>query len=160
MILNREKVIALGGSMQKSRGFTLIELMVTIAVLAIIAMMAAPSFQSLIQANELKKATDNILFNLNEAKNNARLTGQTSVLKLDSSYSVPASAKSYSSYDLGKKASLVASDQAISFLATGLIQTTAKSYPVCIKVKHNVSLKFEYITVTQLGLITRSKTEC
>lgn len=39
--------------MGKSQGFTLIELMVTIAVLAIIAMMAAPSFGDLIARKKL-----------------------------------------------------------------------------------------------------------
>ncbi|EOZ4902993.1 type IV pilin protein, partial [Acinetobacter baumannii] len=34
-------------------GFTLIELMVTVAVMAIIAMMAAPSFTQTIRKNEL-----------------------------------------------------------------------------------------------------------
>ncbi|MDN5418428.1 MAG: prepilin-type N-terminal cleavage/methylation domain-containing protein, partial [Acinetobacter sp.] len=38
--------------MQKNRGFTLIELMVTIAVLAIIASIAAPSFsENIIRQN-------------------------------------------------------------------------------------------------------------
>lgn len=36
------------------RGFTLIELMVTIAVLVIVAMMAAPSFINIIRTNQLK----------------------------------------------------------------------------------------------------------
>lgn len=35
--------------MKKNKGFTLIELMVTIAVLAIVAMMAAPSFIKLVR---------------------------------------------------------------------------------------------------------------
>lgn len=39
--------------MGKSRGFTLVELMVTIAVLAIVAMMAAPSFGNLITRKKL-----------------------------------------------------------------------------------------------------------
>ena len=153
-----------GGAMQqtnKNQGFTLIELMVTIAVMAIIAMMAAPSFQSVIQANELKAGVDKVLFVLNDAKNNARLTRQVSILKLDSSYSVPSTDKEYDfGSDVGKNVSLVAQDKAISFLNNGLIQTTAKNYPVCIAVKHNKSLNIEYISITQLGFITRSKTSC
>jgi len=39
----------MGGAMQKNRGFTLIELMVTIAVLAIVASIAAPTFGDLLQ---------------------------------------------------------------------------------------------------------------
>ena len=38
--------------MQKNKGFTLIELMITIAVLAIIATMAAPSFSQMLNRNE------------------------------------------------------------------------------------------------------------
>ncbi len=41
--------------MKKNKGFTLIELMVTIAVLGIIATMAAPSFQMQIQKMQLKE---------------------------------------------------------------------------------------------------------
>ncbi len=41
--------------MQFFRGFTLIELMVTIAVLAIIVMMAAPSFGNMLAQQNLKK---------------------------------------------------------------------------------------------------------
>ncbi len=37
----------------KHKGFTLIELMVTIAVMAIIAMMAAPSFTGMVRSNQL-----------------------------------------------------------------------------------------------------------
>lgn len=41
--------------MYKSKGFTLIELMVTIAVMVIIAMMAGPSFGTMIANYQLKK---------------------------------------------------------------------------------------------------------
>ena len=148
--------------MQKNNGFTLIELMVTIAVLAIIAMMAAPSFQSVIQSNELKKGVDKILFSLNDAKNNARLTRQVSVLKLDSSYSVPATAKGFDvSVGLGTNLELQNNNiKAIKFLANGQIQTENAKYPVCISVKHSKSLKVESMTISQLGFITRALKAC
>lgn len=143
------------------KGFTLIELMVTIAVLAIIAMIAVPSFQSVIQANELKADTDRVLFILNDAKNNARLTRQVSVLKLDSSFNAPAIAKVFdASANVGKNVTLASVDKAVSFLASGLVETTAKKYPICIAVSHSKSLKAEFISITQLGFITRSKTPC
>lgn len=152
----------LGKSVQKNKGFTLIELMVTIAVLAIIVMMAAPSFQSLIQNNELKEGVDKILFSLNDAKNNARLTRQVSVLKLDSSYSVPATAKIFDlSTGLGTNLELQNNNvKAIYFLANGQVQIENAGYPVCISVKHSKSLKIESITITQLGLISRALKTC
>ena len=58
-----------GGSMQqtkKNQGFTLIELMVTIAVMGIIAMMAAPSFGNMISHYELKKEVKEIEFEIKE----------------------------------------------------------------------------------------------
>lgn len=148
--------------MQLKRGFTLVELMVTIAVLAIIAIMAVPSFQSVIQNNELKKGVDKILFSLNEAKNNARLTRQVSVLKLDISYSVPATAKIFDlSTGLGTNLELQNNNiKAIYFLANGQVQTENAAYPVCISIKHSKSLKIESITITQLGLITRALKTC
>ena len=121
--------------MKKNKGFTLIELMVTIAVLAIVAMIAVPSFQSVIQANELKDGANKVLFILNDAKNNARLTREVSILKLDSSFTAPTTAKVFdASTNVGKNVTLVSVDKAISFLASGLIETTAKKYPICITV--------------------------
>lgn len=42
---------------RQSRGFTLIELMVVIAVVAVLLTLAAPSYQKLIERNRLKEAT-------------------------------------------------------------------------------------------------------
>lgn len=44
--------------MQKKNGFTLIELMVTIAILAIVAMIAAPSFGKMIERQKIKNIED------------------------------------------------------------------------------------------------------
>ncbi|WP_104511336.1 MULTISPECIES: GspH/FimT family pseudopilin [Acinetobacter] len=54
--------------MRKSQGFTLIELMVTIAVLAIVAMIAAPSFGNMLTQQNLKKSTNELIGVLNQAR--------------------------------------------------------------------------------------------
>ena len=57
--------------MKKRSGFTLIELIVTIAVMAIIAMMAAPSFREKIAEKRLKKNALQLVEVLNESRSNA-----------------------------------------------------------------------------------------
>ncbi len=65
-----------GGSMQrtkKNHGFTLIELMVTIAVMANIATMAAPSFNNMLISQNLKTTAFNMKDTLKEARSRAML---------------------------------------------------------------------------------------
>ncbi len=54
--------------MGHSRGFTLVELMITIAILAIVVGIAAPSFSSLIERNRLTSTTNQLLGFLTEAR--------------------------------------------------------------------------------------------
>lgn len=56
---------------RKEMGFTLIELMITIAVLAIITTMAAPSFVDMMLSQNLNKSTQNLILTLNEARSQA-----------------------------------------------------------------------------------------
>lgn len=57
--------------MRNNRGFTLIELMVTIAVLAIIASIAAPSFSNNIARQSLDNSGMEVLSALNEGRSKA-----------------------------------------------------------------------------------------
>ena len=70
--------------MRRVRGFTLIELMVTIAVLAIIAVMAAPSFSNMIAKQQLNTTTQDLISTLNEARSQAVLKRTTITVHLNS----------------------------------------------------------------------------
>lgn len=59
--------------MGNSRGFTLIELMVTIAVLAVITVMAVPTFDKVVLAQNFNKSTQDLVVQLNNARSKAVL---------------------------------------------------------------------------------------
>ena len=66
--------------MGKSQGFTLIELMVTIAVLAIIAAMAAPSFRTMQINQKLKLSVMEMKTGIQQGRSRAILTRSTTVI--------------------------------------------------------------------------------
>ncbi|MFW1952509.1 pilus assembly FimT family protein [Acinetobacter beijerinckii] len=68
--------------MGKSRGFTLIELLVTIAVMAIIAMMAAPSFGNLITRKNLDTTAKDFALVFGETRGQAISLRKNITLKL------------------------------------------------------------------------------
>ena len=76
-----------GGSMQqtkKNQGFTLIELMVTVAIMAIIAMMAAPSMANLLEKQRFQQKERDLLSFFTQAKSQAILKRTDVTLDLNS----------------------------------------------------------------------------
>lgn len=69
-------------SRSQQRGFTLIELMVTVAIMAILAAIAYPSFTDLIARNRLKGATEGLFADLEYAKSEAIKLNQTVTLEV------------------------------------------------------------------------------
>lgn len=67
-------------ALRSGRGFTLIELMVTVALLAILAAMAAPSFTNLINSNRLAGAANDVVAALQMARMEAIRRGESVVL--------------------------------------------------------------------------------
>lgn len=66
--------------MRFSKGFTLIELMVTIAVVAILATIAFPSFQTTIRNNRVATTNNEIVGMVNLARSEAIRSGQGAVV--------------------------------------------------------------------------------
>jgi len=69
-----------GGHMHKSRGFTLIELMVTIAVMAVIAMMAAPSFGNLLEKQRLNTTAKDLAYVFGQARSQSAVLRQNTTV--------------------------------------------------------------------------------
>ena len=57
-------------------GFTLLELMVTVSIVAILGALAAPSFQTMIQANRTRTVANELMATLNLARSEAARRGQ------------------------------------------------------------------------------------
>lgn len=71
--------------MKKNKGFTLIELMVTIVILAIIAGMAAPSMMNIIQKKQLNDKAYELINLLVEKRSEAILKVSNQEVSLDAS---------------------------------------------------------------------------
>lgn len=57
--------------MNKSRGFTMVELMVVIAIVAVLTTLAAPSFKNLIQSNSMSSVVNTFLADMRYARSEA-----------------------------------------------------------------------------------------
>ena len=69
--------------MRTEQGFTLIELIITIAIMAIIATLAAPSFGNLISEQKLNSSARELVMSINQAKSQAALKKTTVALCLN-----------------------------------------------------------------------------
>lgn len=69
--------------LKSTKGFTLIELMIAIGVIAIITTMAAPSFKDLILKNNLNKSTKELTMVFSQARAQAALERRTITVNLN-----------------------------------------------------------------------------
>lgn len=73
------------GSAYRARGFTMVELMVAVAVAAILLMIAVPSFRSMLATNQLTTAANTLVGALGEARMEAIQRNATAQFCSDSS---------------------------------------------------------------------------
>ncbi|TAL89769.1 MAG: prepilin-type N-terminal cleavage/methylation domain-containing protein [Rhodanobacter sp.] len=80
----------------RSRGFSLLELMVTVAVVAILLAIAVPSFRGVIHRNQVSSASNALLASVNYARSEAITRGQlVSMCPGDKSLGCTAGSKVY-----------------------------------------------------------------
>lgn len=101
---------------KKNQGFTLIELMVTVAIMAIIAMMAAPSFGDMILSQNLNRSAQEFIGQLNNARSQAVLERKEVTVKLNKTFD---SLTTTEKTDFAVKKLLIWSSQGKSVLKTG-----------------------------------------
>lgn len=105
--------------MRSVRGFTLIELMVTIGVMAIIAVIAVPSFNSMLLKQNLNASTRSLVITLEKARSKAALERRLVTVALNSS---AADTDSTLNWQPSGKSALISTTTSITFRADGMVQ--------------------------------------
>lgn len=135
--------------MRKDQGFTLIELIVTIAVLAIIAVMAAPSMGQLLVKQNLNKSTKELIHVLTEARSKAALDRKP--IKVGFVASIVDADLNWT--PTGDAVLKTGSPTNIIFLPTGLVKdwaSTNSSFIVCEKTSGSLS---KIVSISKMGTI-------
>lgn len=139
-----------------NHGFTLVELMVTIAVMAIIATIAAPSFGDMILSQNLSRSTQDLILTLNETRSRAVLERRSIEVNLfsDESGSLPLNTPILVNWKPKGKA-VLQSPRSITFDITGGISgaTTDTTFQICNK---SGGVKSKIISISKMGTIQQT----
>lgn len=141
--------------MGKNRGFTLIELMMTIAIAAIIATMAAPSFIQMVRSNQLRSDTRDFVDLLSETRSEAIFKQSDRIVALDSSVATPF--KTWVPTHVTK----TSGDSSVTFNRLG--QSTVTTGGQCFVFKHSSDADLKsYVYVQKGGAVVynKSATSC
>lgn len=77
------KINALSNSIYRSRGVTLVEILLVVAVLVILLSFAMPSVGNATTRAELKAATENVQYSIDAARNLARMTESSVAVNIE-----------------------------------------------------------------------------
>ncbi|MCE7532633.1 pilus assembly FimT family protein [Acinetobacter nosocomialis] len=132
-------------------GFTLIELIVTIVVMAIIAVMAVPMFGDMLNNQNLNRSSEDLVSSINQARMKAIVERRQVKVQLNSTY-VADSDNQINWVPSGKAQLKTGSNTSIVFLMSGLVKdaTGDTTFEICNTVSGN---KSKIINVSRMGSI-------
>jgi prepilin-type N-terminal cleavage/methylation domain len=149
-----------------SPGFTLVELMVTLAVLAILSTLAAPMFGDLIQRNKVDAASGELAHLLQYARSEAiTRASPVTISASDGNWvgalSVATSSKTLRKYGSegingGSAVTATGSASSLTFRAAGTLSGAAQSIRLCPASGSSGRL----LSISSSGQITSATTEC
>ncbi len=157
IIFTEVKYCCLGDDMQKNKGFTLIELIVTIAVMTIIAILAAPSFGDMLKKQNLNKSSKELIATLNQARAKAALERREITVELLSSDANTESSMNW--MPVGKANLKTGTSTEIVFMPNGLVKDPSTNqviagdtaFVICDDVSGSNNSK--QITISRMGTI-------
>lgn len=153
MILLRQKQLSVGKRHMRSigqNGFTLVELMVTIAVMGIIAVMAAPSFSDMLQKQNLNKSSKQLIAVLSKARSQAALERSRVTVNLNSTAADTADTLNWSP---SGKSALKSTTTTLVFLPTGLVDGVVGdvNFTIC---DNSTNAKYsKNISISRMGTV-------
>lgn len=147
--------------MQSKRGFTLVELIVTIAIVAILTVLAAPSINNLIAKQQLNKSARELSSTLSQARSQAALLRTNITVNLNST--ATDTTTTFNWKPSGKSIYGSTSITAIVFLPSGKIQTATNTTPdTSLKVCETpyTGAKGKIIVISFMGSISQTEGTC
>ncbi|PJF05382.1 GspH/FimT family pseudopilin [Acinetobacter seifertii] len=132
-------------------GFTLIELIVTIVVMAIIAVMAVPMFGDMLNNQNLNRSSEDLVSSINQARMKAIVERRQVKVQLNSTY-IADSDNQINWVPSGKAQLKTGSNTSIVFLMSGLVKdaTGDTIFEICNTASGN---KSKIINVSRMGSI-------
>jgi len=140
-------------------GFTLIELMVTLAVVAILATIAVPGFGSMLATSDLNAAQENIIQTLNKGRGMAMARSTISTVSISGNVTTLSLADSSSSPVITTASSRVAINEAATYIfnPVGTATVSSVSGATVLSAPDFAEIAPRTITVSATGVVNVSR---